>query len=120
MDWAEQTLLILKDKYQIEVATLGDIPNLNLKRIWISKHMPYVEAMHLIDSKQYAHKSHIDMSDSIFIDDSSLNLTTSNAVVKILFGDRYPWNSDWNDLHCHNWNDVLSMLSNRKMENKSL
>lgn len=117
MDWAEEVLLILKDEYKIEIATLGNIPNLNLKRLWISEHMPYVEEMHLIDLNQHTHKSHVDMSNGICIDDTSINLTTSNAANKILFGDSYPWNLNWDGLRCYNWNDILSLLSHTKMEN---
>ena len=50
------------------------------------------------------------MSDGVFIDDSSHNLVTSNALVNVCFGDVYSWNEDWTGFRCKNWNDVKSFL----------
>lgn len=54
-------------------------------------------------------KSHIDMSGSLFIDDSAHNLETSNAEIKICFGEIYPWNKNWDGKHYWNWNMIYQI-----------
>ena len=60
--------------------------------------------------KKHNDKSHIDMSDSIFIDDSYKNLATSNAKEKICFGDKYSWNEQWEGKRLLNWMEVRDYL----------
>ena len=50
------------------------------------------------------------MSDGIFVDDSAQNLFTSNAKVKICFGDEYEWNKNWNGIRCFNWCELYNLL----------
>ena len=66
--------------------------------------------------QEYKDKSHIDMSDGIFIDDSVNNLETSNAAIKICFGDEYPWNEKWKGIRCANWHEVENYIE--RMVNK--
>ena len=63
-----------------------------------------------VNLKKHKDKSHIDMSNGFFLDDSSKNVITSNAKYKAVFGDIYPWNQDWNGLRLLNWTDVLRYL----------
>lgn len=49
------------------------------------------------------------MSGSLFIDDSAHNLTTSNAEIKICFGEIYPWNKNWDGKHYWNWNMIYQI-----------
>ena len=65
-----------------------------------------------VDFKEFSDKSHIDMSDGIFIDDSVNNLITSNAELKICFGDEYDWNKNWNGIRCANWCDIWRLIGN--------
>ena len=109
MDWAEKILDKLKDEYEITIVSSGYSPNLKAKEIWINEHLPFCKFIG-INLKQYKDKSHVDMRDSIFIDDSVHNLITSNADVKICFGDVYPWNEDWNGIRCANWHEVDNYL----------
>lgn len=67
--------------------------------------MPYCDFIG-VNLKQYTDKSHIDMQDGIFIDDSYNNLITSNAMFNICFGDKYVWNKNWKGVRCNNWHDV--------------
>ena len=50
------------------------------------------------------------MSGAIFIDDIKENLETSNAAIKILFGDDYDWNAGWDQCRCYDWIDVLRFI----------
>lgn len=111
MDNAKGVLPILSDNYDIEIATLGFPPNLHGKKIWIKENMPYVKTMHLINMEQHKDKSHIDMSGAIFLDDNIEILITSNADVKIVFGDIYDWNKRWAGTRFFNWYEVLAGLT---------
>lgn len=113
MDNAEEALNILKDKYEIGIVSLGYNPNLVAKQIWVKEHMPYVkpENIHLVNMKKHHDKSHLDLSDGIFLDDSSQILQNTNAKRKYLFGDIYSWNKDWSGDRLHNWYEVLAELA---------
>lgn len=108
---AEEALEILKDRYDIYIVSLGYNPNIRQKEIWIKEHMPYVKGMYLINMKKHVDKSHIDLSDGIFIDDSARVLSNTNAKKKYLFGDFYSWNKEWSGDRLHNWYEVLAELA---------
>jgi 5'(3')-deoxyribonucleotidase len=57
-------------------------------------------------------KSHVDMSNAIFIDDVSKHLLESNCKYPIIFGDEYPWNTGTNLLRCYNWTEVKKYILN--------
>lgn len=100
----------------ITFCSIGTYPNLQLKRQWIQKHFKFAEFIP-VDYEMYEDKSHINMSGAILIDDSSINLTTSNADLKICFGEEYPWNEDWKGVRSETWEDVYSLIKNYKGEN---
>lgn len=114
MDWAEKILDKLKDEYEITIVSSGYSPNLKAKEIWINEHLPYCKFIG-VNMKEYNDKSHVDMSDSIFIDDSAHNLVTSNAGVKICFGDVYPWNENWDGIRCANWHELDNFLHKERI-----
>ena len=109
MDNAFEVLLMLYEKYNITIVSMGYSPNLKGKEKWCEKHIPFLKR-EFINLKKFSDKSHIDMSDGILIDDSTKNLKTSNAKMKICFGDETGWNNNWNGLRCNNWYDVLRKL----------
>lgn len=110
MPYAREVLEILSLQYDIEVATLGDPANLKQKSYFINDKFPSViKKTHLINFAEYQEKSHIDMSDAIFIDDLPTNLVTSNAKQKFLFGDNF--DTEVCDLQrLSNWHEVLKEL----------
>ena len=55
------------------------------------------------------YKSSVDMSDGIMIDDHPDMLNSSNAAVKICFGE-YGWNKDWEGLRAKNWKEAYKIL----------
>ena len=79
--------------------------------------MPYAEYIG-VNFKEYDDKSHIDMSDGIYVDDNMKNLNT-NAIENICFGDLYEWNKCWNGKRCFNWTDlenyIKEVYENRKL-----
>lgn len=109
MPYAKEVIEKLKSSYDITIVTMGNPENYIGKQLWISENLPNTK-MICIDMAKYIDKSHIDMSDGIFIDDKSSNLYTSNAKEKILFGDEYSWNKDWTGLRLYNWIDIEEHL----------
>ena len=108
MDNAEEVLNRLKDKYEIIIVSMGYSPNLRAKEYWIKKHIPYAKFIGT-NFKKHNDKSHIDMSDGIFIDDNAKYLNT-NAKYQICFGDIYEWNENWEGKRCFNWHEVEKCL----------
>ena len=111
MDWAKNILDELSEKYDITIVSSGYSPNLKAKEIWIKNNLPYCNFVG-VNLKKYKDKSHIDMSKGIFVDDSMSNLTTSNAKIKICFGEVYPWNENWNGIRCYNWHELDKCIEN--------
>ena len=116
MDNAEEVLNRLKDKYRIVVISMGYSPNLRAKDIWIKEHMPYAEYIG-VNFKEHDDKSHIDVSDGIYVDDNMKNLNT-NAIENICFGDLYEWNKCWNGKRCFNWTDLEKYIEEVTENNK--
>lgn len=115
MPWAKEIVNKLKDIYEITIVSMGYSPNLIGKEKWINENLSFCKFIG-VNFKYYNNKSCIDMSDSIFIDDSANNLITSNAELKICFGDEYEWNKDWSGIRCANWYDVWNLLSKLNRE----
>lgn len=109
MDWANEVLHELKNMYEITIVSSGYSPNLKAKEIWIQDHLPFCNFIG-VNLKEHYDKSSVDMSDGIFIDDSMHNLVTSNALVNICYGDKYPWNESWTGFRCANWQDIKKFL----------
>lgn len=106
---AKETIEEIKGFYDIKIITHGFKPNLRLKKQWIENNLPGIEMIG-VNLKKYKDKSHIDMSDGFFLDDSSGNIRTSNAKYKAVFGDIYSWNEDWAGKRLCNWEDVRREL----------
>ena len=99
----------LSDKYEIDFVSSGRMPNLRLKELWKNENFPYARFIG-VNLDNHKDKSHIDLRDAIFIDDVSQNLKTSNATIKICYGDVYPWNEDWQGLRAETWSEVYMMI----------
>lgn len=109
MPWAERAINELSQYYNIKIVSHGYSPNLRQKEVWIKKRFSFVEFIG-VNLKEYSDKAHIDMSDGLFIDDSSKNLFTSNAKDKICFGETYNWNKDWMGKRLYNWAEIRQYL----------
>lgn len=104
------------EDFKIIFCSSGSYPNLQLKRKWINKYFPNAEFIP-VELPTYTDKSMVPMQDSIFIDDLSANLTTSNADIKICFGKVYSWNEDWDGKRCENWVEVYQYIKELQYEN---
>lgn len=94
----------LSDKYKIVFVSHGQLPNLRLKQEYIEDYFPYADFIG-VDLDEHKDKSCVDMSGkgNLFIDDTPNNLYTSNADIKICYGD-YIWNS------CDKFNKEINRL----------
>ena len=106
-----EVLKELAKKHKIYIVSMGYSPNLKGKEEWLQKNMPFVKLIGC-NYKEYSDKSHINMSDGIFIDDLSKNLQTSNAKYRILYGKNFSWNENWDGLHFENWLEIFTYINN--------
>lgn len=115
MPWAYEVIEDLRKEYNIKIVSHGYSPNLLQREKWINDCLPGIEFIG-VNWKTHSDKSHIDMSDGVFLDDSAKNLMTSNAKETICFGDIYSWNDWWEGKRLNNWIDVREyLLGDRKI-----
>lgn len=115
MPWAYEVIGDLRKKYNIKIVSHGYSPNLLQKEKWVNSCLSGIEFIG-VNWKTHSNKSHIDMSDGVFLDDSAKNLITSNAKETICFGDIYSWNDWWEGKRLNNWIDVHEyLLGDRKI-----
>lgn len=109
MPFADVVIPKLAEHYKIVFVSHGQQPNLVQKKELLRGIFPFAKFIG-VNWNEYKDKSHIDMSDGIFIDDSAKNLITSNAEECICFGDEYEWNEKWNGKRISNWCDLEKYL----------
>lgn len=106
---AKEVIDKLNNKYNIVFVSHGYSPNLRLKQEWVKEHFPYAEFIG-VNLKHCKDKSIVDMKNGIFIDDTPKNLESSNADIKICYGD-YEWNKDCKTyIHANNWKVIEDLL----------
>ncbi len=112
MDYFEQVMerFIKDERLKIHFVSFGYYSNLLLKEKWVKNHYPTADFIG-VGINEYKDKSHIDMHDGIFVDDSYNNLITSNAAYKICYGNVYDWNKEWGEARVVNWFDLLSLIN---------
>ena len=102
--------LIKKNNWEPVFVTIGSSQNIAAKKAWLKDGIidNHYDAtfIGLVDVKD---KSSVDMSNGIMIDDHPDMLNSSNAAVKICFGE-YGWNKDWEGLRAKNWEEAYKIL----------
>lgn len=91
---AETIIDLLVKQFDVYIVSHGYSPNLKIKEKWIAKNLPKEIQFIGINLKNSNDKSCVDMSDGIFVDDKLVNVNSTNAQFKILFGREYSWNID--------------------------
>lgn len=110
MDGALTILSLLARDFNIKIVSHGFNPNICAKRLWVNDHIPCSQFIG-VDLKEYSNKSHIDMSECIFVDDNVSNLESSNAKHKIIFGKEYAWNKNEHGYtRCENWYELYKEI----------
>ena len=110
-------LRALSHIYNITIVSHGYPQNLSLKENWVKENIFPSLCKNCdcefvgVNWEEYPDKSHIDMTNGIFVDDSIANLKTSNAKYKILYGECFEWNeSNIDFIRCKNWTELLSQI----------
>lgn len=115
---AGQVLRSLSHRYDITIVSHGYASNLKLKEGWVKDKL-FKEIFDSscnaefigVDWETHNDKSHVDMSNSIFVDDSIRNLETSSAKYKILYGEYMDWNNtNIEFIRCKNWLDLNNQI----------
>ena len=109
------------NQYPVTLVSIGTPENIKGKQQWIDNVLRggFELDVDFVGLNSFD-KSEIDMSGGILIDDELKNLETSNADVKICFGD-YEWNKDWTGLRAAYWFEVRKLVYEevRKLESNS-
>lgn len=111
----------LTEKYQVIICSIGTPNNISLKSLWIEKNIPEIkECIFLTQSKDNftMNKSMVNMESGILIDDVVSNLDSSNADLKLVFGDEYEWNTTTKYSRAYNWTAIGDILLGRNFEFK--
>lgn len=106
MPYAKNAIKRLSKLYDIKVVTIGVPENIAAKTKWFSINFPTIENIIYICNKGCKmDKSVINMENGIFIDDNYENLKSSNASIKIAYGNIREYNrlaklrvTDFNEL----------------------
>lgn len=115
---AGQVLRSLSHRYDITIVSHVYASNLKLKEEWIKDKL-FKEIFDNscnaefigVNWETHNDKSHVDMSNSIFVDDSIRNLETSSAKYKILYGEYMDWNNtNIEFIRCKNWLDLNNQI----------
>lgn len=103
----------LNDKYKIIIVTIGTPTNLAKKAKYLHEKLPFIKDYVLLYNETCEMCKQIvkmDYPDSVFIDDVTSNLDSSNAKHKIIFGKEYPWSQTNGYKRCFNWSEVEKLL----------
>jgi len=100
----------LKEEYNVIICSVGSPSNVSKKVEWCNRYLGIEDMIMLSQSKLKMDKSCVDMSKGIIIDDHIDNLKTSNADVKICFGEIKSWNEDWQGLRVRDWTELAKIL----------
>lgn len=100
------------DRFDVHFVTIGTKDNLYFKEKWLKKRFKYIpkENYHLLEKLNMG-KSEIDMIGGILIDDSYINLLTSNADLKICMHKQTDWNKDAEKSGFKRFNDSLQLYN---------
>lgn len=110
MESAKEIIELLSQKFDIYVPSLGYTTNLKYKNIWLKENLSCIKKFIPCHFNLCKDKAHIKMSNSILIDDNAGILITSDADLKICYGDLYDWNKNWDGNRCWNWTEVYDFL----------
>lgn len=111
IEGAELSLAFMNQLNDIPIifVSIGTPQNIKGKELWVNKYNRGFGTDVEFIGVEHIDKSQIDMSGGILIDDLPQNLKSSNADMKICFGD-YGWNQDWSGIRAKNWADVRRII----------
>lgn len=113
MEGAIDTIKTLQDYFKIIIVTIGTQQNIQHKTKWINKYFPDIETIYIFNGQEcIMDKSIIDMWEGVLIDDALGNLESSNASIRIIFGEETSFNktNDPEYQRLVNWQEVLYFM----------
>lgn len=102
-----------KGIYELHELTMGTPVNIKKKTEWLNSKIADIGVkIDIIALNSHIHrdKSCIDMTGAVLIDDKGINLITSNAEKKIVFGPEKNWNTDFNGDRMTCWSEIKKFL----------
>lgn len=93
---------------QIYICTIGSYKNIKLKLDWLHENLPFVDVIPIAQNNIAMNKAIINMTDSVFIDDNTDCLNSSNSDIKIVYrhdGYMTQRNNVWNGYVSTSWED---------------
>ena len=93
---------------QIYICTIGSYKNIKLKLNFLHENLPFVNVVPIAQNNIVMNKAIINMENSVFIDDNTDCLNSSNADIKILYRDNgyvTEKNRVWNGYVSTSWED---------------
>lgn len=102
----------LEQLYDVVICSIGTPENISKKVRWIDRNLGIKNMILLSKNDVVMDKSIVDMSGGILIDDHEDNLFSSNADIKICFGEVKSWNKNWQGLRVKDWTEVGKLLIN--------
>lgn len=93
---------------QIYICTIGSYKNIKLKLDWLHENLPFVDVIPIAQNNIVMNKAIINMENSVFIDDNTDCLNSSNADVKIVYRHENfvtERNNTWNGFVSVSWED---------------
>lgn len=111
IECAEVSICMLHTLYEFPVVlvSIGTSENIKGKQQWVDAFNKGMGTNLEFIGIDHYDKSKIDMSGGILIDDELKNLESSNADLKICFGN-YDWNKSWDGVRANNWADVRQII----------
>jgi len=108
---AVEVLEALTKHFDIYLCSIGTSQNIKLKLDYIEKTFPFIEnILPIVNKHCIMNKSMINMENKIFIDNVASNLFSSNASIKMCYGEVKSWNEEWKGRRCSDMLDMYNKL----------
>lgn len=100
----------IKQNYEVIICSIGTPENISRKAEWVNRNLDIQDMILISKHNATMDKSLVNMSNSIIIDDNENNLFSSDADIKICFGEVKSWNENWDGLRAKNWKELGELL----------
>ena len=108
MPYAKDSIQKIAEKYGIIVCSMGSQDNLKYKKQWLQNKLGVKHEFIGVLESEHCDKSHINMEHCALVEDSARNLETSNAKIKICYGEVFPWNESFGGNRDYQWHDFVN------------
>lgn len=111
----KETLYTLNSIMSVTIVTIGTNKNISYKARYIEENYPGIKSIYLSQTiEDRINKALINMEDGILIDDYLINLDTSNAKIKYVYGPEREYNKTRIYNRIRNLKELVEILKNGK------